>query len=293
MADTKQISWKGSTDGTGWMQRALIGIARICPLILIYALMALVIPFYMLFANGYKASYSFFRKRIGYNPVRSFFSVYVNEFNLGMVVLDRFATYAGKRFKIDVEGKDVIDNLSLAPEGLIMLSSHLGNHELAGYFVKTYKRINALVFAGEKETVMEGRTNRFAKTNIRMIPIKEDLSHVFMLNEALSNGEIVSIAGDRSFGSEKRLRSIFFKEEASFPYGPFAMAVQRGIKMITIFVVKKGIRRYKVLVDALPEASGANRTEKTQSLCNSYCAILEKMAKQYPSQWYNFYDFWA
>lgn len=275
------------------MQRALIWIVRICPLILVYALMALVIPFYMLFANGYKASYSFFRKRIGYNPVKSFISVYVNEFNLGMVVLDRFAAYAGKRFKIEVVGQEIYDNLSSAPEGMIMLGSHLGNHELAGYFLKTTKRINALVYAGEKETVMEGRTNRFDQTNIRMIPIKGDLSHVFTLNEALANGEIVSIAGDRSFGSEKRLRSVFFEEEASFPYGPYAIAAQRGIKMITVFVIKKGVRRYKVWVDALPEATGANRAEKTQSLCNAYCAILEKMAKQYPSQWYNFYDFWA
>ena len=287
------MTWKGSTDGTVWMQRALIWIIRICPLILVYALMALVIPFYMLFANGFKASYSFYRRRIGYGPVKSLLSVYANEFNLGMVVLDRFAAYAGKRFKIEVVGQEIYDSLSAAPEGMIILGSHLGNHELAGYFLKADKRINALVFAGEKETVMEGRNNRFDQTNIRMIPIKSDLSHVFTLNEALSDGEIVSIAGDRSFGSEKRIRSVFFGEEASFPYGPFAMAVQRVIKMITVFVIKKGIRHYKVWVEALPEASGANRTEKTQSLCDAYSSILEKMAKQYPLQWYNFYDFWA
>ena len=275
------------------MQRALIWIIRICPLILVYVLMALVIPFYMLFANGYKASYRFFRHRIGYGPVKSFFSVYANEFNLGMVVLDRFAAYAGKRFKIEVVGQEIYDNLAAAAEGMIMLGSHLGNHELAGYFLKADKRINALVFAGEKETVMEGRTNRFNQTNIRMIPIKSDLSHVFTLNEVLADGEIVSVAGDRSFGSEKRLRSLFFGQEASFPYGPFAMAVQRGIKMITVFVIKKGVNRYKVWVEALPAATGANRAEKAQSLCNAYSAILEQMAKQYPSQWYNFYDFWA
>lgn len=287
------MTWKGSTDGTGWMQRALIGIIRICPLVLVYALMALVIPFYMMFANGFKASYSFFRNRIGYTPVKSFFSVYANEFNLGMVVLDRFAAYAGKRFRIEVSGKELFDNMSSAPEGMIMLGSHLGNHELAGYFLKSEKRVNALVFAGEKETIMEGRTNRFEQTNIRMIPIKEDLSHVFMLNEVLANGEIVSIAGDRSFGSEKRLRSPFFGDEASFPYGPFAMALQRCIRMITVFVIKKGIRQYKVWVEALPEPSGSNRAERTQSLCNAYSATLEKMAKQFPFQWYNFYDFWA
>ena len=50
--------------------------------------MALVIPFYMLFAKGFRASYSFFRKRMGYWPLKSFFHVYKNEFEFGKVVLD-------------------------------------------------------------------------------------------------------------------------------------------------------------------------------------------------------------
>ena len=80
------------------MQRTLIRLFRILPLGVLYGCMALVIPFYMLFAKGFRASYSFFRKRMGYGPVKSFFHVYKNEFEFGKVVLDRFAAFAGKKF---------------------------------------------------------------------------------------------------------------------------------------------------------------------------------------------------
>ena len=46
------------------MQRALIAFFRCLPLWLPYGVMALVIPFYMLFGKGFRTSYRFFRKRI-------------------------------------------------------------------------------------------------------------------------------------------------------------------------------------------------------------------------------------
>ena len=291
--EAKNKTWKGKTDGTPWMQRTLILLIRISPLWLIYGLMSLTIPFYLVFADGFSASYHFFRDRIGYGPVKSFFMTFVNEYNLGKVVIDRFATYGGKTFKIEVEGQEIYDSLCERETGFVMLSSHVGNYELAGYFLKASKRINALVYSGEAATVMEGRSNRFSRTNIRMIPIKEDFSHIFTLNEALSDGEIVSIAGDRIFGADRTVRSGFMGEKASFPLGPFLIAVQRDIPMATVFVMKESVRKYKAYVFQLPDTDGLARNEKTQALCDAYAQFLERIVRRYPFQWYNFYDFWA
>ena len=276
------------------MQRMLIRLFKLCPLVVVYAVMGLVIPFYMLLAPGFRASYSFYRKRMGYGPFRSFLGVYWNEFNLGMVVLDRFAAYAGKRFRFEIEGEAHFRGLLQQPEGFVMVVSHFGNHEMAGYFLKSdRKRINALVYSGETQTVMEGRSARFGDTNVRMIPLAEDLSHIFAMNEALANGEILSVAGDRCFGSEKIIRCPFFGQEASFPMGLFRLAVQREVPMLALFVTKESVGGYKVWVDPLPPAAGADRDERMRSLCAAYAALLEKRTRQYPYQWYNFYDFWV
>ena len=274
------------------MQRTLIRLFRILPLGVLYACMALVIPFYMLFAKGFRASYSFFRKRMGYNAVKSFVHVYLNEFEFGKVVLDRFAAFAGKKFDMEVPRMDLFQGLCAEKEGFIQLSSHVGNYEMVGYSLVSPKRINALVFGGETATMMENRALLFGETNVRMVPVSEDLSHIFALNNALADGEIASVPGDRVFGSQKTVQCRFFGEPAQFPAGPFTLAVQRDVRILTVFVMKEGRRKYKVLLDLLPVPKGETKQDRIQSLADAYAARLEAVVRDYPDQWYNFYDFW-
>ena len=274
------------------MQRTLIRLYRFLPLGVLYGCMALVIPFYMLFAKGFRASYAFFRKRMGYGPVKSFFHVYKNEFEFGKVVLDRFAAFAGKRFRLTIPRMDLFEELCAGEAGFIQLSSHVGNYELVGYTLVSPRRINALMFGGETATIMQNRAALFGQTGVRMVPVSEDLSHIYVLNNALADGEIASLPGDRVFGSQKTVECAFFGAKAKFPAGPFVLAVQREAPVLTVFVMKEGRRDYKVLLERLPESEGKTRQERVQALADAYASTLEKVVRQYPDQWYNFYDFW-
>ena len=274
------------------MQRTLIRLFRVLPLGVLYGCMALVIPFYMLFAKGFRASYSFYRKRLKYNALKSFAHVYLNEFEFGKVVLDRFAAFAGKEFEMVVPRMDLFQGLCTGKEGFIQLSSHVGNYEMVGYSLVSPKRINALVYSGETATVMENRAALFGQTNVRMVPVSEDMSHIFTLNNALADGEIASVPGDRVFGSQKTVQCRFFGEPAAFPAGPFVLAVQRNVPVLLVFVMKEGRRKYKVLLERLPEPEGDSRQERVRFLADSYAAALEAVIRRYPDQWYNFYDFW-
>ena len=274
------------------MQRTLIRLFRVLPLGVLYGCMALVIPFYMLFGNGFKASYRFFRKRMGYGALKSFFHVYKNEFEFGKVVLDRFAAFGGKRFNMLIPRMDLFYSLCEGEDGFIQLSSHVGNYEMMGYSRISPKRINALVYSGETATVMQNRGILFGETNVRMVPVSEDLSHIFSLNNALADGEIVSLPGDRVFGSQKTVECRFFGDSASFPAGPFTLAVQRDVPVLSVFVMKEGRRDYKVLLELLPKPEGTSKQERIQAMADAYAAALETVVRQYPDQWYNFYDFW-
>ena len=56
--------WSGRTDGTSWMQRSLIAMLRVVDVRVFYAIMALVVPFYMVFnRKGYQAMRGYFRHR--------------------------------------------------------------------------------------------------------------------------------------------------------------------------------------------------------------------------------------
>ena len=296
MADTLQHNeWSGKTDGQPWMQRSLIAMFRVLPLWLLYGVMALVVPFYMLFSRkSYQAIYCFFRDRMGYGRWKSFWSVYVNHFRFGQVVLDRFGAYAGKQYHFLNDGQERMNELETHPEGFMMLSSHVGHYEMAGYSLKPKrKKINALVYAGETATVMENRQRILSQNNMNMITVKEDLSHLFALNAALDNGDIVSMPADRIFGSQKSVECQFFGAKANFPLGGFAMAVQKGVSVLAVFVMKEGMKTYHAYVREIECDRQASKREQMAQLAQSFAEQLESIVRRYPTQWFNYFDFWA
>lgn len=288
-------AWKGKTGGTMWMQRALIQIYQLVGLRPMYAVMALIVPFYMLFSHkGYISTYRFFRQRMNYGRLKSFVNVYKNHFVFGQIILDRFAVYAGKKFKLKLEGYDLFLEKVNSPKGFIMLSSHVGNYEMAGYcLVSEKKPFRALVYGGETTTVMNNRLRVLSGNNISLIPIKEDLSHIFAINKALSDGDILSMSGDRIFGSNKTVKCSFLGSEASFPVGPFLLAQQKGVDVLAVFVMKESMNTYRVIIKELPlESENKDSESQKQCFCKPFAMLLENVLAQYPTQWFNYYDFW-
>jgi len=281
-------------DGTPWMQRLLVRLFRVLPQGFLYGVASVfVLPFYILLdRRGRRGSYLFARQ-LGMGRLRSAFHVAGNFYNMGKVVLDRFAAYAGKKFQMVYSDVSVYYDQTAKPEPLLLLSSHVGNYEMVGYMLPVPKPMKVLVYGGESETVMENRGRLFGEMDIQMVPVKEDLSHLFIIDKALSDGEIVSLPSDRPFGSRKVFRLPFLGKEAAFPAGPFTLAVRRELPAIMApYVIKEGRRQYKILLDVLTIPSEGTATEKARALAAQYVASLEKVARQWPLQWYNFYDFW-
>lgn len=276
-------NWAGTTYGNTWMHKWLIRLLRIIPIWVLYAFVFLfVVPVCLVVNPASHVIYRYFRHRCGYGALTSALMTYRNFYLFGQVVVDRFAMYAGKTFKVEVEGGEYFDALVRRPEGFMILSAHVGNYEIAGYTLKNeHKRLNALVFAGEKATVMQNRNKMFAETNIRMIPIRTDMSHIFEINNALADGEIVSMPADRMLGSAKSFTLPFMGGRAQFPQGPFKIAAARGVSVLAINVMKTSYMRYKLYVTPL-----------TEPLQQSYVSELERVVTMYPEQWYNYFEFW-
>ena len=279
------------------MHRTLIGSLRWLDVRLIYVFTSIfIIPACLLLNLNHSrtTAYRYFRQRLGYGCLRASWYTYVNHCLFAQVVVDRFAVFAGKRFKLDIDGYEYFQQLELETKGFVILSSHIGCYEVAGYsLISKSKRFNALVFGGEKATVMKGRQEALSEHNIRMIPVREDMSHLFIVNEALSNNEIMSMPADRIVGSAKVVKVNFFGETASLPAGPFSVTTMNGLDALAVNVMKISAKRYKVYVTRLSYDTQAPRKQQMQQLANCYVEELERRVRQYPSQWFNFYDFWS
>lgn len=286
--------WDGTTYGNGLMHRWLIGLLRRIDVRIIYVFAYVFVVPPCLLRPGYKFIYRYFRERFGLSPLAAFWKTYLQHGMFAQAVIDKFAMYAGKKFDIDIEGYEHFERLAKRPEGFVQLSSHVGNYEIAGYsLVAENKPFNALVFFGEKASVMENRMKMFEHTNIRMIPIREDMSHLFELDSALSNGQTVSIPGDRIWGSSKAVTVNILGKEARLPMGPFKVITTRALDAIVVHVVKVAARRYKIFVTPLNYDKEASRNTQVEQLSTQYAAEVERVVKLYPTQWYNYFPFWG
>lgn len=295
MSELKHDKWVGTTYGNNWMHRWLIKMLRVIDVRLIYAFSAIFVvpPTMIVNSMARNAMYEFYRKAFGYGKIKSLWMTYKNHCEFAQVVIDRFAMYAGKKFSFDIDGYDIFYTLSKQSSGFIQLSSHIGNYEIAGYsLVAKDKRFNAMVFGGEKESVMKNRSKMFDSNNIRMIAMQPDMSHLFVVDEALTNGEIISMPADRVFGSQKAFELSFFNRIAKFPQGPFILAALRNVPMLFVSVMKTGLKRYSITVKKIETDLEGNSRVRAKNYALRYVSYLEETVKRYPTQWYNYFDFW-
>lgn len=296
MSELKHDSWVGTTYGNGWMHKWLIRFLKVIDVRFLYAFaFVFIVPPTMVVNNkARKVIYQFYRERFGYGRFKSCWMTYRNHCLFSQVVIDKFAMYAGKKFKITVNGYDEFKFLSEQTSGFVQLSSHIGNYEIAGYsLVAKDKRFNALVFGGEKASVMANRSRLFNNNNIRMIPMMPDMSHLFVIDKALSDGEILSMPADRVFGSQKSFSIDFLGKKAKFPQGPFLVSAMRGVPMLFVSVMKTAAKKYHICVRKIDCEQAKNIRLVATGLANRYVELLEETVRKYPAQWYNYFDFWG
>lgn len=276
------------------MHKHLIRFLRFTDLRILYVFSAVfIIPVCLVLNRSRHTSYVYFREILGYKRLKAAWNVYVNHYRFAQIVIDKFAMYAGRKFSLVEEGTENFQRLADAPEGFLLLSSHIGNYEIAGYSLKSEnKEIHAVVYGFEKESVMKNRDSMFSKTNISMICLREDMGHLFEIDNALCGGDVVSFPTDRFMGQAKSLECNFLGRSARFPQGPFSVATMRGLDVLAVNVMKEKWDTYHVYVTPLCYDKGAGRKVQMQQLLQAYVAELEKRVLQYPAQWFNFYDFW-
>lgn len=293
----QQKEWEGTTGGGTFGQMFLFWILNVMKVSFIYPTLFVIIPFYLLFGRkGYQAIFDYFHKRHKQSKLKSFISTFRNHLIFGQVVLDKFALLAGNhdQFNIQVEGCDYFNELTTQEKGFIVASAHVGNFELVGHCFKQHnKRINGIIFGGEGENYQSQRIKSLQKANIQLIPVSNDMSHLFAIKEALDKGEIITMPCDRLFGSTKNFITPFLGANAAFPIGTFRLAAQLDVPLLVMFIMKeKGLNYHGYVYPLQALENEKSSVKKAEHLIKQYVDLLEKILKIYPEQWFNYYNFW-
>lgn len=285
---------KGITYGSAWMYKALIFMLRIVNIRVFYIVMAVfVIPITLVFSPGARLTFHYFRQMRGYGWWQSLRLTYRNHCIFGQTVIDKFAMYAGHKFRIRYEGLDAYKQLSAGDKPLLQLSAHIGCSEVLGYSLHVGKPCNVLVYGGEKQSLMNYRRASFGSSNIKMIPVGTDQSHSDEIIRALDNGETVSAFADRLMNINKVVISTLHGFQVYLAKGPFSLATTRGIDVIMASAMKEKDGSYTAYFTPLTYDKTLSKSQQRQQLADAYTAEIERLLDRYPLQWFNYSDLWV
>lgn len=286
-------SWKGKTRGGLLGYKIFIFLLKKSGLSAAYFLLRIVAAYYIVFApTATSNSYKYFRKVHQYSRLRAIASVYKNFYLLGQTLIDKVAIIAGieTKFTYTFDGEEHLRNFSQANTGGILISAHLGNWEIAGFLLNRIgSRINIVMFEAEHESIKKYLDKVMNNKQVNIIPIKQDLSHIFQINAALRNKEIICMHGDR-FVEGSRIDAIdFMGRKAFFPLGPYMIASKLKVPFTFVYAVKGKGKKYHL--SATPAVN--DKSLSSREILEIYVETLEKKVKQYPLQWFNYFDFWS
>lgn len=287
--------WKGRSKETILGYRIFVWCIKNLGIRSSYFVLYFVAAYYFIFekkSNQYISYY--FKKRLGYSFWKTVISRYKSYFTFGQTLIDKTAISAGLRnkFTYEFDGIENLRNLLAEKKGGVLISAHIGNFEIAEHFFADIDfdcQIN-LVTTNLEVTVIKEYLDSISvkQSGIKFIYVKDDMSHIFEINEALSKNELICFTGDRYFEGSKFLEADLLGETAKFPAGPFMIASRLGVPVVYVYVMKEKNLHYHLYARVAENI----KKRDSQGLLNSYVQNLESMLKKYPLQWFNYFDFW-
>lgn len=287
--------WQGKTKGSKLGYKIFVYICRKMGVFPAYFVLYLVALYYFFFSwDSSRHIYYHFRKRIGYGKIKSILSIYRNYYLLGQTLIDKFVVMGGikNKFTFTFDGEQYLRDIVLSGRGGILLSGHVGNWEIAGDLLKRLKtKINIVVFDAEHQWMKE-YMDQVLNPNYNLIVMKDDMSHVYQIGDALHRNELICLHADRFIGNAKTLEINFFGEQSSFPVGPFAIATTFKVPVSIVFAFKETSTHYHFYGSPIIEYDPTHeKNQHIQLLAENFVKLFEKMVKKYPKQWFNYFKF--
>ncbi|HEU4992154.1 MAG TPA: acyltransferase [Luteimonas sp.] len=216
-------------------------------------------------------------------------------------ILDRIFLLSGelRRFDIAIEGLPALDAQLAAGRGVLLFGSHLGSFEALRVLAGTRPDLGLRVVLDKGHNpamtqLLDALNPRVAAT---VIDAGRPGTEILMaIGEALAQGQMVALLVDRPQPGEPTEAVPFLGDPAPFPLAPWQVAAVLGAPVMLAFGLYRGGNRYDLRFEPFSDGETVPRQARrahVASLIRRYAARLEDLARRYPYNWFNFYDYWA
>jgi predicted LPLAT superfamily acyltransferase len=296
MSPTKRVERNRGNRLGFWFFRTA---ARIFGLRGAYGLLYFVSLYYLIFDHAVvAASMAYVRRRFpDHGLIRQRFDVYLLFVNQGKSLIDRYYVAAGgSDIDLELVGYEKIkDHLAEGQKGMIFLTAHVGNWQVATTALSKLDRPVYLMMRPEDNAAVKEALNIDSEQEkIRILYTDGSLGGVIEALKAISQGGIVSIMGDRTYGYDSKEASLL-GGTVRFPYGAFSLASAARCPVAVLLSAKVGVKKYVTDISHVinPPAGVRSGKEAAIAACvKEFAGILEEYAIDHPYQWFVFRDMW-
>jgi predicted LPLAT superfamily acyltransferase len=288
-------AWEGRSRGTPLGYRVFVWLLRKGGLRSAYALLPFVTAWYRMFVPAAIRPLRYlYMQRLGYSEAEAAKLIRRNLKIFGQTLIDKIAMLSGGGKELSFEHEDghFLNEMAENGKGGIIVSAHLGNWEVAGHKLKRLDSpINIVMYDGEDAQMKQYMEQFDQNRSFNIIYIREDMSHIYEMSAALNRNEFICLHADRFRPGNRTVKRPFLGKEAEFPAGPFILASKLRAPVCFVFAFKERTFHYHFYAHQWKTYEGRG-TEGMDRMLDDYVAILEMRLKQYPEQWFNYFDFW-
>lgn len=222
-------------------------------------------------------------------------AAYLIVIGMGKMLIDR--SWLGLKPKAHLQGSfdnvDTLEESLAAGKGAIIILAHVGTWQTAmDHLVKLRCRMH-LMMAQDTQAVTKHFFELGRKRDFNIIDVSGFMGGMIEAVNALEQGDVILIMGDRTAGGHTTTTS-FLNSEIRLPVAAYSLAASTKSPVLVAFSAKHD-RTHQVLKiwDIIhPDYAHGNRDQEMTRCAARFARALEKYVKEYPYQWYNFFDIW-
>jgi len=264
-----------------------------------YGLLYFVSLYYLVFDRAaVAASLAYIKRRFpDHGAVRRLLDVYRLFVSQGESLIDRhYVAAGGTDMGLELVGSEKLkEHLADGKRGMILLTAHVGNWQIATTALRNLGRTVYLMMRPEDNLAVKEALNiGEEKDAVRILYTDGSLGGVVEALKAISEGGVVSIMGDRTYGYAS-VEASLLGGNVRFPYGAFSLAAAARCPVAVLLSAKVGIKKYHTDVSqviAPPAGVRGRKDEEIKACVQEFARILEAYAVHYPYQWFVFRDMW-
>jgi predicted LPLAT superfamily acyltransferase len=219
----------------------------------------------------------------------------------GATILDRtfmLSDASLKRFDIRSHGLEQLETEMARGRGVLLLGAHIGSFEALRALSVRRPEVQLRVVMDLQQTPALNELlhalNPVVAANVIDAGVDPG-ALALALHDAAKKGDLIGLLADRARAGEPTAIVNFLDKPAAFPTAAYMIASMLELPVVLAFGIYRGGNRYDVHFETFAQSikiARAGRSTQLQHWAQLFAARLEHYTREYPYNWFNFYDFW-